>query len=140
LDAIKLRLHVSRSRQAEVIIFDRYFYDELANLPAVNRATCAYQRLLLRITPRPHLAFLLDADPVAACNRKPEYPLDFVERNRASFLQLAKAANMVVIRPASVAQVSGTVYGFVHSVIASRSGGAALATGPMASRATTPNV
>ena len=45
---------------------DRYLYDELADLPLRNLLSRAFFRLLVGLAPRPHLAFLLDADPEAA--------------------------------------------------------------------------
>jgi len=78
-----------QTEAADVIIFDRYIYDELANLPLSNPLTRAYVRLVDAIVPRPDIAFLLDADPVAANARKPEYPVDFMRENRARYFALA---------------------------------------------------
>src|ERR1051326_3260013 len=70
----------------DVVIFDRYINDELANLPLDSWFARGFARLLLRVTPRPDSAFLIDADPEAACARKPEYPVDFLGFNRRSHL------------------------------------------------------
>jgi len=60
-------------------------------------------RLLLKVVPKPEPAFLIDADPVAARTRKPEYPLEFLRRNRDSYLALSHMiGNMVVIEPQSI--------------------------------------
>ena len=90
MDALHLCLVVARAKRsdADVIIFDRYIYDELANLPLANPLTRAYIRLVDAIVPRPDIAFLLDADPVAANARKPEYPVDFMRENRARYFAL----------------------------------------------------
>ncbi len=85
----------------DVIIFDRYLYDELANLKLDRPAGRAYARCLLTLVPRPDVAYLLDADPARARERKPEYPLEFLDRNRSAFLALADLAGMTVIAPAS---------------------------------------
>ena len=91
MDALHLCWVVARAKRssADVIILDRYIYDELANLPLANPLTRAYVRLVDALVPRPDIAFLLDADPVAANARKPEYPVDFMRENRARYFALA---------------------------------------------------
>jgi thymidylate kinase len=90
LDALHLGWVVEREREhCDVLIMDRYIYDEVANLPLGNPLTRAYVRLLSAITPQPDIAYLLDADPDAAVARKPEYPVDFMRRCRASYFRLA---------------------------------------------------
>lgn len=104
-DGLNLRLVVSRLKrtQADVVIFDRYIYDEVANLPLNNRLAAAFVRLLLRCVPKPDLALLIDADPPAARARKPEYPLDFLHRNRQAYLALSEmSGHITVIAPLSI--------------------------------------
>ncbi|MGA3091353.1 MAG: thymidylate kinase [Terriglobales bacterium] len=88
LDAIHLRWLVKKmlSSEVDVVIFDRYFYDQLAILPIEQKAVRIYARLLCKLLPRPDLAYLLDADPEAAFTRKPEYPLEFLREYRRSYL------------------------------------------------------
>ena len=82
------------------MIFDRYIYDELANLPLHNRAARFFASLLLKIAPKPDIAYLIDADPAVARERKPEYPEEFLRRNREAYIDLAQlAGNVVVIGP-----------------------------------------
>ena len=89
-DAIHLAWVAAQARrQADVVIFDRYIYDEWANLPLSNPVTRYYIRLLRKLVPTPDLAVLLDADPAAARARKPEYPIAFMEDCRQSYKQLA---------------------------------------------------
>jgi|SRR5579872_374007 len=98
LDACHLCMMVTAPEsEADVLIFDRYIYDELANLQLRSRLARFYIRLLLRFTPNPEIAFLLDAEPEAAYVRKPEYPLDFVRDNRENYLRLARLAGMTVV-------------------------------------------
>jgi len=92
MDALSLRMVTAQASPTDVVIFDRYLYDELANLSLDGRLTRAYVRLLLRIVPHPEVAYLLDVDPVQARARKPEYPLEFLYSNRASYLALSKIA------------------------------------------------
>ena len=105
-DALSLCWKVRQARKgaANVVIFDRYIYDELANLPLNSRLTRVFVRLLLKLVPKPDVAYVVDADPVAAVSRKPEYPLEFVRSNRQAYLALSRlAGNITVIEPLGVA-------------------------------------
>jgi thymidylate kinase len=105
LDAVYLRLYCLKLRkpEADVVIFDRYIYDELANLPLDHWFARWYVRLILNLVPEPDMAYLVDADPAAARARKPEYPLEFLRQNRERYLALSSlAGNMTVIEPVSV--------------------------------------
>ena len=89
--------HPGTESDADVVIFDRYIYDELANLSLKNPLTRAYARLLLTLAPQPDVAYLLDADPVAARERKPEYPIEFLHANRAAYLALPDLARRITV-------------------------------------------
>jgi thymidylate kinase len=102
LDALHLP-HVIRGARregADVIIMDRYIHDELANLPLDNPATRTYIRTVAKLVPRPDIAFVLDADPEAARARKPEYPVDFLHKCRAAYLELANLLGTITVVPA----------------------------------------
>lgn len=117
LDAIALRRVVksSASSNIDVVIFDRYIYDELANLPLQRRVIQAYLRLILNIAPTPDIAYLLDADPVQARIRKPEYPLEFVRTNRRSYHVLSGLiGSITVIRPMPILDVKQEVLHHFH--------------------------
>src|ERR1700687_2104204 len=112
LDAYSLRVAVSGSSDTEddVIIFDRYIYDELANLPLKNWLVLSYVRLLLGLIPKPDIAFVVDADPEAAHLRKPEYPLEFVRKNRDSYIKLSRLVRgMTVLAPLSVEETTARI-------------------------------
>jgi thymidylate kinase len=112
LDAIHLRWVARRALQsgADVVIFDRYIYDELANLPLERPFVRAYIGALLALVPRPQVAFLLDADPAAARLRKPEYPLEFLSKNRQRYLALAAiASEFAVVHPLQPLEVEQRV-------------------------------
>lgn len=112
VDAISLRIVVAKTRSADadVVIFDRYLYDELANLSLHNRLARAYVRLLLMFVPQPDISYLLDADPVLARARKPEYPLEFLFDSRASYLALSElVGGMTIIAPQPVQDVERQV-------------------------------
>jgi thymidylate kinase len=112
VDAISLRLVVKKALRsdADFIIFDRYAYDELANLNLSNPLARAFVRLVMSFVPKPHVSYLLDADPVAARARKPEYPIDFLYFCRASYMTLsALVGGMAIIPPGSVHEVEREV-------------------------------
>ncbi|MGH9511788.1 MAG: dTMP kinase [Terriglobales bacterium] len=110
-DAVNLRRVVRRARSESsgAIIFDRYIYDQLATLPLHRSIARAYARLLLRIAPRPDVAYLLDALPEAARERKPEYPLDFMHKYRASYMRLRDIAGLTMIEAFSKDEVQRRV-------------------------------
>ncbi len=107
VDAVSLSMVVRKALRADadVVIFDRYHYDELANLGLSSTITRTYVRMLLWFVPRPDISFLLDADPIQARARKPEYPVDFLHTSRASYLALAEGARMTIIAPQPVHDV-----------------------------------
>lgn len=102
LDLINLRRVVREAKTdgAGVIIFDRYIYDQLAALPMDHWLAQLYARILLRMTPKPELALLLDAVPEIARARKPEYPLDFMRQYRSSYLELRQMAGLQLVAAA----------------------------------------
>ena len=113
LDSLHLNVVVRRATRTspDVVIFDRYIYDELANL---NLAGSKWQELFARCTLRwtrqPDVAILLDADPEQARARKPEYPLEFLRRNRETYLDLSRMAPGIrVIREQTVVQNAAEV-------------------------------
>lgn len=117
LDVLSLRRVVGKARNsnADVIIFDRYIYDQLANVSR-NWLGRAYVRSLLKLAPRPDVAFLLDADPEAALKRKPEYPLDFLHEYRRCYLNIkTMAREMTIIPPGEVDAVENAILQeFIH--------------------------
>ena len=101
MDTIHLRKKLQTALKSgdDVIIMDRYIYDELANLPLERPMTLAFLRLVQKIAPLPDIAYLLDADPEAAHKRKPEYPVDFMHRCRAAYYRLAALLGTMTIIP-----------------------------------------
>lgn len=127
LDALSLR---SKAREAlnsavDVIIFDRYIYDELANLNLRNPAIRLYLECLAKLVPVPQIAFILDADPVEARRRKPEYPLDFLQENRRTYLRLSDfLGTAFVVPPLPLEEAKAEVVRQVWNCPSLRSAGA----------------
>jgi thymidylate kinase len=112
VDANSLRVAVKKAlrSKADLVIFDRYIYDELANLTLSNPAIRIYIRLIVKFVPRPDISFLLDADPVKARARKPEYPLEFLYSNRKSYLALCDlVGGITVISPMPINMVKRAI-------------------------------
>jgi thymidylate kinase len=86
---------------ADVVIMDRYIYDELANLPLDNPLSQRYVRTVQKMVPKPDVSYLLDADPEEARKRKPEYPVDFMHKSRRKYFKLNALLNnaLTVIPP-----------------------------------------
>lgn len=119
-DAVHLRFVLSRARRggARVIIMDRYIYDELSNLPLENRVSKICAKLIAKIAPRPQLALLLDADPVLARARKPEYSLEFMHQSRRSYFRLAQLLGCITIIPPSALEEAqrAVLTSFLHTI------------------------
>ena len=109
-DALSLSLRVRRLQRAHglhVVIFDRYIYDELANLSLHRPVTRFAARLILKMAPVPDLACIVDVAPDLARARKPEYPLEFLHRNRQAYLGLSDIAkNLRVVANGSVEETA----------------------------------
>ncbi|MCU1300802.1 MAG: thymidylate kinase [Candidatus Sulfotelmatobacter sp.] len=96
-----------RKQDVDVVIFDRYIYDELANLPLSGRLTRLFIRFVLAFVPQPDVAYVIDADPAAAFARKPEYPADFLRKNREAYLTFSRlSGHMTVIEPLPVEEAT----------------------------------
>lgn len=112
LDVFRLRKIVRETRAEStrtVIIFDRYMYDQLAALPLRSWLPRTYARLMLMLTPKPDISYVLDAVPDEARARKPEYPIEFLREYRNSYLELRKLAQVCVIPAADPDAVHAAV-------------------------------
>lgn len=101
-DALNLCRVIAREKHisgVDVIIFDRYIYDELSNLNLANPITRALVRSICALVPTPEIAYLLDADPARAYERKPEYPLEFMKNCRHAYFALADLIRSMTIIP-----------------------------------------
>lgn len=108
VDAFSLRAEIRKASRSEfdVVLFDRFIYDELANLNLKNPVARIYVRMILGLVPRPDISYLLDADPIQARARKPEYPLEFLYVNREAYVTLCRLiGGVTVIAPMAVEEV-----------------------------------
>lgn len=108
VDSISLRFVVRRALRSGVgfLICDRYAYDEFVNLNLRNPFMRMYVRLMMKLVPRPDVSYILDADPIQARARKPEYPLEFLYTCRESYLTLSQLiGGLTIIPPNPVPEV-----------------------------------
>lgn len=140
LDALSLRKVFRRATQgnAELIIFDRYLYDELANLNLNRRTMRIYARFLARLVPRTNISLVLDADPEGARARKPEYPLDFLRFNREAYLRLSRLFALIVIPPLRIEDAHREIVARTLEALAPNSGRDAIAQAPESSEVDAP--
>lgn len=101
LDALHLCEVVARARRLrpDVVIMDRYIYDQLANLPLDNPLSRIFAKTIHSFVPRPDVAYLLDADVEAARARKPEYPVEFMHKSRAAYMRLPDLLRTITVIP-----------------------------------------
>ena len=100
MDTLSLRRVVARirSQSPDYIIFDRYFYDQVVQIRSRSGLARIFRRLLIALAPAPSFAFILDASPDEAFQRKPEYPLAFMYEYRRGYLGLREfVPNLKVI-------------------------------------------
>lgn len=128
IDAFSTRAAVRNALRSDsdFIIFDRYCYDEFANLDLGNALLRKYVLLLLKLVPALDRSYLLDADPVKARARKPEYPLDFIHLNRAAYLKMySLTARMTVIAPMEIEAVRQEIRSYTFNDLDSSLGASA---------------
>ena len=123
LDAMNLCRVIARAKKSgvDVVILDRYIYDELSNLNLTNLLSRAFVKFVDAFVPRPDIAYLLDADPEAAYARKPEYPLEFMKKCRRAYFDLAGILRTMTVIPAlSLPQAKAAVLKAAESKLAER--------------------
>jgi len=109
LDAISTRRTVKAALRSgdDLVIFDRYMYDELANLTLSNPIARFYVQQVMKFVPWPRISYLLDANPEMARARKPEYPIEFLYMNRRSYMTLVSIiGGITVIEPLPIPDVT----------------------------------
>jgi thymidylate kinase len=122
-DAMSLAFKTRRLKKTstDILIFDRYIYDELANLPLHSRFVRAFVRMALALVPKPDVAYVIDADPQAAIARKPEYPLEFLHRNRQAYLDMSRLVGTIsVIQPGSIEAMQTNIRRKITQALPSR--------------------
>lgn len=110
-DVLNLRRIVAKTKSQDggVVIFDRYIYDQLAAMPMDSWLARTYAKILLKLSPRPDISYVLDAIPEVARARKPEYPVDFMHRQRKSYMRLRQIAGLQMVPPGEPDEVHADI-------------------------------
>jgi thymidylate kinase len=119
LDVFRLRQIIRRERanaSDDVLIFDRYIYDQLAALPMRHWLARAYARIVLALAPKTDVSYLLDALPEEARARKPEYPIEFMRQYRGSYLELRQFAPLSLISAGDPDSVHAAIVARLNAV------------------------
>ncbi|MBS1804535.1 MAG: thymidylate kinase [Acidobacteria bacterium] len=119
-DALSTRRVFKRAVAGDVefVIFDRYTYDELANMKLDNLFVRIYVRFIMALVPRPDISYLLDADPEAARARKPEYPVDFIRQNRKAYFDINRVVGgLTVIAPMAIEDAKRAVVSHAAAIL-----------------------
>jgi len=113
-DLIRFRIlfYLQSWHGTEVLVMDRYFFDSLANLTAVDSRASAYVRAFLHLVPTPDVAVFLDTEPNLAHQRKAEYPVEYLQRRQRAYRDIFEIVSTALVidgsRPADVIHSSIT--------------------------------
>lgn len=77
-----------------ILVCDRYVYDVVVRLKFFGALDKKLVKLLLAITPRPDLIFLLDAPPKVALKRKKEETLAYYVLQRKLYTEILNSINL----------------------------------------------
>lgn len=90
------RLYYEKLRRC-VMIMDRYFYDRLVDV--ANGRGWRWLRFLVRLTPTPHVAILLDITPAESHARKGEYTIPYLARRWEAYRTIFPWVRSGVVLP-----------------------------------------
>jgi thymidylate kinase len=91
--SLKIRLPLLRKKP---VICDRYFYDVLMELKRSNMLSERFTQILSRTTPKPLIAFLIDA-PENLTSKRRGFSTEELSSKRRIYLKIAKNFGLVVI-------------------------------------------
>ncbi|MCM2265963.1 MAG: hypothetical protein NDI73_12315 [Desulfuromonadales bacterium] len=82
----------------ELVIYDRYFFDMVAD-PGRSRISLPLwiRKLGLKFLPLPHSAFFIHVDPKTVWQRKQELPLETIIKLNRAYQDLVNAGYMIVL-------------------------------------------
>ena len=86
--AIAFRAFRRMSRDGDIDVCDRYFYDNLAHYELRSHRERLYERLLRAFMPTPDLAILLVASPDTLTQRRPEFAGEYLSSVSTAFAEL----------------------------------------------------
>jgi hypothetical protein len=112
----RLILRLPKHRHADLIVFDRYIYDEMTK---VIEHLPRLVSLIHRISLRPDLAFLITAEPQDLVARRPGSSLVYYTTSLRRFAALAdRCPELIHIPPGDLAATQAVIRAKLESLIA----------------------
>ncbi|MCC5823201.1 MAG: hypothetical protein LAT64_07830 [Phycisphaerales bacterium] len=117
IDALTFRLVLClpKYRRKDLIVFDRYIYDEMARIiEQLPRLVSLIHRLSLR----PDLAFLITADPDDLVARRPGSSRAYYDMSLRRFRALADGCpELIVIPPGDLAAIQAAIQDYLEPLL-----------------------
>lgn len=117
IDALifRLILWLPRNRRADLIVFDRYIYDEMAR---IIEQLPGLVSLIHRVCRRPDLAFLITADPDDLVARRPRSSRAYYDMSLRRFHVLARCCpELIEIPPGDLATTQAAIQSRMEPLI-----------------------
>ena len=97
IDAYLTYVWLKLMSRRNVVIIDRYFYDEFAIMGCVGLLTSKAAVCLCKLIPKPTTVFQLQSTATTGFERKPEHPLEFYQRQEELYGLLAQSLDVISI-------------------------------------------
>jgi thymidylate kinase len=75
---------------AQVLVLDRYVYDLIIDLAVTNLHSPFYARMILRMMPKPNIAYFTDASSDVIAERRPNFHKEELEVKITAYRKLAR--------------------------------------------------
>ncbi len=118
VDAWLTYLKYSKKFKNELIIFDRYSYDQLGLFITSFPVIPWWAIKLVRILPKSDILFIFEVSPETAVARKPEEPLEKLKQNMSYYNKLATLLKKTVINGAEdMGMISNAIFSTVDNFL-----------------------
>ncbi|RIK81432.1 hypothetical protein DCC62_02255 [candidate division KSB1 bacterium] len=97
LRILRFRIYRFLYHRHDLLVLNRYFYDNLAQFRAVNAREQKYLRLLLDAIPKPDLAFLMVVRPETALQRRASYHRHELQQLAENYARIQKQISRLMV-------------------------------------------
>jgi len=104
-----IRFLTEKKKKKRIAVFDRYFYDKLANLNPNSSLVKLYWKYFFFFIPKSDVVFFLDTSLKECYKRKPEYSLNFFKRKYKSYQLLKKKGKTINIKTTTINQTQSNI-------------------------------